>query len=116
MATVIVPLVKEPIQILTGYFFKSQTQLLRFTILVFIGVQVQIQRFKKCTITHIVAQHLQYASAFIIAHSIKYIFLAIVMKTHQVLLLTIAVVISLERTIAFCISFIFAILEFIPQL
>src|SRR6476619_1960122 len=116
MATAIVPLVKEPIQILTGYFFKSQTQLLRFTILVFIGVQVKVQRFKERTITYIVAQHLQYASAFIIAHPIKYIFLAIVMKTDQVLLFTIAVVISLQRTIAFCISFIFTILKFIPQL
>src|SRR5689334_13531120 len=114
MPASIVPLVPEPVQVLSGNFFKCQAKLLRLCRFEFVGIQVKVQRTEESAVAYIIAKHLQNAATLVIAHGIEYVFFVVIIKAYKIFLVICALQVLLHGIIALVVSSIFAVMEFIP--
>ena len=79
-----VPLIPVPVEVLTGYLFKSQPEIMCFSIFKFEIIQVKIQRSEKCAVAHIVSQHIQDTASFGISDHIEHVLTIGIVKPHQI--------------------------------
>ena len=84
MAAAVVPLVKEPVQVLTRNFFQRKTDLGCLSGAVFIGLQIIVKSGIKSVITKIISQHVEYGTALVIGNPIEHILLGVIVETHQI--------------------------------
>src|SRR5258706_5999524 len=84
MSLVKKPFIKKPVEVFTGYFFKCESEVMNLNGRKFICSKIFFQGSEERLIPHILAKHMQHASAFLIGVAAQPMLTPVILETGLV--------------------------------
>src|SRR5258706_3891261 len=116
MSLVKKPFIKKPVEVFTGYFFKCESEVMNLNGRKFICSKIFFQRSEERLIPHILAKHMQHASAFLIGVAVKHIFTLVIFKPDQVYFLALCFAqVGSQVILQAVVCYLAPVLVFVPE-